>query len=379
MSGTGGMDLEGLGNDALRVAHSLFAPAALPARLPGLNGLLTDPAECLNALLAPLTPLTQGVAAPPPQPPESAAASGRDAQFAEQWARQADSGAETAMHTMPGVTGWSDAQIETLTDARTVLRSASNAFTSSAAPAAFPVRNVEPQDTNGTAHREDRAFPDALDTLRSLTTTARNSITLPSVGVNSAPHKSETRVTSKPAALPFPAGRDENEDRRDTRKPFLGTPPLDSGGPFSIRQGNTKPHETGQSSRQAAPPASSRQSGEEAAPLRLMQGASSLAAMLQTHVRPVPTDATPLPASTDVPNWPAAQADTPPGPLRPAPLASRTKPTVQESALTPPDAPNAPNNIAPPVSAPPDVDALIQALESHLELEFLRSYGTSGR
>ena len=387
MSDTGGIGLGGLGQGALRVARSLFAPDAAPACPSAYDGLLTDPAAHLNALFAPLTPFLRDTAAPSSRPPESDVEPRRDTLPAGERTRQAASGTEIKTDRRPGVIGWSGTRIETPISARTALRPASNAFTSSAAPAAFSIRpDVPPQETNGTENRESRVFPDALDALRALTMTARNPMNMPSAGGNNGnnslykgPYKPQTLPTSEPAASSFsPAhtrNADKNSNGREAGRPFMEALPLEAGGPFSMRQESVEPHGTGQSGRQAAPSAASRQIGEETAPLRMTQGASPLAAMLQTHVRPVPPDAVTLPAPPDVPNWPVAQADTPPGPLRPAPLAS----AVQASALTPHAVPDDPSNAAPPAAAPPDADALIQALEAHLELEFLRAYGTSGR
>ena len=374
MSGTGGMELESFGQDAIRMAHRLFVPAPTPAHLPALDDLLTDPAECLNALFAPLTPFMHKTAASSPQPPESTAEPSRDAPPIRLRTRQAERDDAKTVDS-PGVTGWTDLLPSAPSGTRT----------------AFPKHTTSlPKHTPGTTQSENFALPDALDALRKLTTMARTVLTLPLAKGNNGANNSEICAASVPAASEIAAPRspgasplsavrnaNENAHKHDTRLPFLSAPLQGADGPLSRLQKNAEQNGNRQDNRQIATPATTGQAGAETvpAPLRLMRGASPLAAMLQAHVHTPPFGTDHLPAPSHVTVWPESQTDTPPGPFQPALAAPRVASAIHELALTPQDTPN---NVPQPL-APPDMEAMIQVLEAHLKLEFLRAYGTSGR
>ncbi len=417
MSETQAFRLDALGQPLCRMAQALFAPVAAPACLPTLPILQTDPALQMSALFLPLTHSTRRPVNVVPQPPESAAEPRPDVTPAlvADWQARNSAGSVGLNRTadLP------DAGRETPENARASQRPASDSlfpsaisnapqrvtkflpgtpiapptatfgFLPSMSPALPIEAGIAPSDaaknlqTNTTqaktAQTASPAVPDVLQALRALTTTARTTA-LPFAGQNHAspglPTLSanpfaplEAAVAYMPDATLFPSLNGENEVSNnvssETQTPFREAFAPSTDGLMQARQAYTADANTGQTHVEQAngrrgepletmpPMATPPQAGNDNAPMRLTRETAPLAAMLQTLVQ-----AAPFASSV------AALSERQAPPTLPA-----FTPTFEDL----------PNNAPPTAAPPPDIDALIQALEEHLELEFRRAYGTSGR
>lgn len=431
MSETKAFRLDALGQPLCRMAQALFAPAAAPACPPTLPTLQTDPAMQMSALFLPLTHSTRRPVNVVPQPPESAMEPRPDVKPAvsvdwqaknnsassEPMNRVADlqaSGRATMGHAQTGQTPTSDALYPSgvynapqhapkFPPGMPIMSSTATfgRLSSGLLPPTLPTLPVEAGIASNNAAKTTQAkttqtvspaVPDVLHALRALTTTARTTA-LPFAGQN---HHSpdlqtlsanpfvplEAAVTYMPESALFPSlngGNDvANNVSRETQIPFRENFAPGTNGLMQARQAYTEYANTGQTHAEQAngrwgeplettpPMETTPQRGNETTPLRLTRDPVPLAAMLQTLVQPA------LSTNTEGLTPRYAAPFTSPGTVLSERQAAHTLPAFV------PTFEELPNN-APPPAAPPDIDALIQAFEEHLELEFRRAYGTSGR